>query len=592
MLVFIDSGVDEAKRLRAGTIDGATLFLLDASRDGLQQITETLANQHNVASVHLITHGAAGQLQLGDHRISIQELDLRAKELRSWSKSLTANADILFYGCNLGAGHQGARFVQKIAELTGADVTASIDVTGDQRRGGDWDLEHKVGLVQSELVLSPMVRDRYEGVLDVTIYAAGATNTEQMQLLIDEVVVQTWNNIVGDAFGGVFQAFTFNEAAGVTADQVRVAFTNDGDDPASGVNRDLLVDRIELNSGTFQTEGPDVFSTGTWDAGGLTPGFKQSEYLHSTGYFQYAAATNGNTLITIDAAGSEGDEIMDLLIDGQVVQTFNNVSTTGQVYNYQANGLVTPDRVRIAFSNDLFDPANGIDRNLIVDNITIDGVTYETEAADGFSTGTWQPDDGITPGFRQSEILHSSGEFRYAAKNTGNVSKVTIRAAGDTGTENMDLRIDGTTVGSWTNVSTTSLNYTIQTNGTVTSDRVQVAFTNDFYDPANGIDSNLIVDFISIDGVIYQTEHPSVFSTGTWLPADGITPGFRQSEILHTNGNFQFAGVNAGVISLSTSVIEVGESAGLATLTIDRANGSTGNVLVDIATLAITATDG
>ena len=132
----------------------------------------------------------------------------------------------------------------------------------------------------------------------------------------------------------------------------------------------------------------------------------------------------------------------------------------------------------------------------------------------------------------------------------------------------------------------------IQINGTVTSDRVQVAFTNDFYDPVNGIDSNLIVDFISIDGVIYQTEHPSVFSTGTWLPADGITPGFRQSEILHTNGNFQFAGVNAGVISLSTSVIEVGESAGLATLTIDRANDSTGNVLVDIATLAITATDG
>ena len=44
----------------------------------------------------------------------------------------------------------------------------------------------------------------------VQITAAGSENTESMQLEIAGEIVQTWNNIGGDAFGGQFQTFTFN----------------------------------------------------------------------------------------------------------------------------------------------------------------------------------------------------------------------------------------------------------------------------------------------------------------------------------------------------------------------------------------------
>ena len=101
------------------------------------------------------------------------------------------------------------------------------------------------------------------------------------------------------------------------------------------------------------------------------------------------------------------------------------------------------------------------------------------------------------------------------------------------------MRIKGEIVATFdASQRTQSLSY--RHNENVRAEDVQIEFINDQYDPARGIDANLTVDFISIDGTVYQTDDPSVFSTGTWLPEDGIQPGFRKSKTLHTNGFFRF----------------------------------------------------
>ena len=69
---------------------------------------------------------------------------------------------------------------------------------------------------------------------------------------------------------------------------------------------------------------------------------------------------------------------------------------------------------------------------------------------------------------------------------------------------------------------------------------MRIEFTNDLWNPDQGIDNNLIVDNIRIGDTIFQTEADSVYSTGTWLPDDGIQPGFRSHQWLHANGYFQF----------------------------------------------------
>ena len=81
---------------------------------------------------------------------------------------------------------------------------------------------------------------------------------------------------------------------------------------------------------------------------------------------------------------------------------------------------------------------------------------------------------------------------------------------------------------------------TYETPEVIQASDVRINFVNDFYDPDNGIDNNVKIDRIQIGAVVYQTEAPTVFSTGTWTAVDGITPGFRLSEVLHGAGYFQF----------------------------------------------------
>ena len=414
-IVFVDPTVPDLETLIAGINDPNEIVLLNKLESGVTQISRVLASHRNVQSVHVIAHGESGSIAIGNTLIDDAMLLESQSEIRGWSRSLTHDADILLYGCNTGQGALGEQFVRRMAQLTGADVAASVDATGNGQQGGDWLLERTVGEIEASLAINLQTQQVYVGTLPISIQAAGVTNEEQMQLQIDGVTVATYDNIGGDAYGNSFQTYTYN-VDGVDVDDVRVVFTNDVYDEVAGIDRNLRVNNITIDGTTYETEAPTVFSTGTWlPADGIVDGFRESEYLHTDGYFQFASSSNQGSLITIDASGSTGSETMQLEIDGSVVQSWQNVRTSPSTYSYTAVGTVTADRVRVSFTNDLYDPANSVDRNLDVDSISIDGTTYQTEAADVYSTGTWLPADGIVAGFRQSETLHTNGYFQFAA---------------------------------------------------------------------------------------------------------------------------------------------------------------------------------
>ena len=54
----------------------------------------------------------------------------------------------------------------------------------------------------------------------------------------------------------VFQQLTFETDQNISADQIRIEFTNDLFDAATGLDRNLFVDRIVIDGETFQTEAP------------------------------------------------------------------------------------------------------------------------------------------------------------------------------------------------------------------------------------------------------------------------------------------------------------------------------------------------
>ncbi|MCM2374491.1 carbohydrate-binding domain-containing protein [Aporhodopirellula aestuarii] len=565
-LVFIDANIENLSELIDGIDGHYQLILLDANRSGLEQISEVLGKRSNVASLHVIAHGEAGKLAIGNEVVSQQTLIRQQQQIRQWGESLTVDADILVYGCRTGEGDVGRSFVEYLSRLTGADVAASVDATGNTDRNGDWDLERVVGTIESKVVINPRQRDQYQGLFPISIRAAGAENVEQMLLQIDGVTVATYDDVGGDADAGVFVEFTHN-IDGITPDQVRIAFTNDSWDPANGIDRNLRVDNITIDGTTYETEDPSVFSTGTWlPADGLQPGFRQSEYLNANGYFQYAeSGGNGNeeSVIDLRVLGSEGTEQFQLQIDGQVVADFS-ATNAFQTFSYTTADSVTADQIRIEYTNDTWDPANGIDANLTVDWIEIDGTRYETEGLDVFSTGTWTAADGIQPGFGRGDTLHTNGYFQYAepTENGNDGSVIDVSAVGAEGTEQFNVQIDGQIVALFS-ATTGFQTFRYTAADSVTADQVRIAFTNDTYDPANGIDANLTVDWIEIDGARFETEGPAVYSTGTWTAADGIQPGFGRGDTLSTNGYFQYAqtvpGIGDGEIWLLESVLFPGQ---------------------------------
>ncbi|MEY3448762.1 MAG: hypothetical protein RL749_378, partial [Verrucomicrobiota bacterium] len=146
-VAFVDTSVRDWQQL-VGQLDPSTLVVrIDGESDGLAQVSAALADLTNVGSVAIISHGYEGQLLLGSTRYTSESLAAREAELRSIAGSLTADADILLYGCEIGAGSAGAAFVDLLAEYTDADVAASDDMTGADELGGDWTLEYSRGRI-------------------------------------------------------------------------------------------------------------------------------------------------------------------------------------------------------------------------------------------------------------------------------------------------------------------------------------------------------------------------------------------------------------------------------------------------------------
>ncbi len=153
-LVVIDSNIEGYEDLVSGILPNTEILILDAEQDGITQITEALVNYEEVASLHLVTHGDRGFIQLGSTQLSLDNLEQYQDELMDWGQVLPDGSDILLYGCNV-AGGEGINFVEALSEITGADIAASTDLTGNSQLGGDGDLEYTIGEIEASLALQP-----------------------------------------------------------------------------------------------------------------------------------------------------------------------------------------------------------------------------------------------------------------------------------------------------------------------------------------------------------------------------------------------------------------------------------------------------
>jgi hypothetical protein len=103
----------------------------------------------SLGRLHVISHGQNNQLVLGGTVLTSRNVGRNADWLRQLGSFLAEDGDILLYGCNLAADAAGQRLVRRLADLTGADVAASTNVTFEDAisRRSDWILEDSVGSI-------------------------------------------------------------------------------------------------------------------------------------------------------------------------------------------------------------------------------------------------------------------------------------------------------------------------------------------------------------------------------------------------------------------------------------------------------------
>ncbi|AFY48678.1 Ca2+-binding protein, RTX toxin [Nostoc sp. PCC 7524] len=169
-MVFIDGAVENHSSLLAGVLPGFEVVILDPTQDGVEQITQVLSQRQGIGSVHIVSHGSCGSVQLGTANLSWDTLSFYASQLQSWQNALTDTAQILLYGCNVAVGAVGQAFVQRLSELTSAVVAASDDLTGNAALGGDWELEVQTGKDTIALAFDAAKLKAYEGILNYEPY--------------------------------------------------------------------------------------------------------------------------------------------------------------------------------------------------------------------------------------------------------------------------------------------------------------------------------------------------------------------------------------------------------------------------------------
>ena len=165
---------------------------------------------------------AVPRCALGNGEVTQDTLRAQSGQLAAWGDALGDDADILFYGCNVAEGEIGEAFVAVLAELTGADIAASDDVTGASSQDGDWEFEHASGPIEAAVPFKEEAVASFD------------------QILANPVI----NNLAGDS------ATTFTGIA-VLVDVGGDASVSDADNPPSFNQGEFLV---KLGSGKTSTE--------------------------------------------------------------------------------------------------------------------------------------------------------------------------------------------------------------------------------------------------------------------------------------------------------------------------------------------------
>jgi ELWxxDGT repeat protein len=559
-MVFIDAAVESPEILIAGVEPGTEVVKLSAHEDGIEQISKGLATHPEISSVHIVSHGRSGAVQLGSTWLDGDNLKNHAQSIQDWSQTLNSQSPILLYGCNVAAGERGQNFVQQFAQIIGQPVAASDDLTGNDDLGGDWELEVTTATTPFTLAFSPMALQTYPTVL------------VDKPVLVKDVLSGSPSSNPADiiALNGALYFVANNGISGRellrinSPDQIPfvVKDINLGEVPS---NPDTLT--IVNNTIFFRTFGQDL-----WQSDGTEAGTR----LVSVGNLGIDLTPSGNLLYFTKNAGAEGLELWKsdpLTGTASLVADINPVGSSRPINLTDVNGTLYFAATNGSSGVELWKSDGTAAGTVIVRNINATGAsstprqltnvngTLFFTANNGVNGVELWKSDGTTAGtvFVKDIIVGSVGAFPENLTNVNGTLFFTVND-GVNGTELW--KSDGTTAGTVL-VKDINPGFAISSSNNLLNVDGTLYFTAD--DGVNGVElwksdgteagTTLVKDIFlgsasssplgltSFDGVVYFSATDGVYGRELWR-SDGTAAGtFRMSDLNPGAGNGSPTGI-------------------------------------------------
>ncbi len=406
-LVVIDTSVENYEQLVDDLLQSADasrrfeLVLLDSNSHGVDQLTNLLSSRKGIDALHIVSHGSDGSLQLGAGSLNAGNLENFEDDISEWKYSLSRNADIYFYGCEVAETEIGESFLEQISVLTESDIAASRDVTGHSTQGGDWDFEFQVGRLENFGAFSLEAQSnwtgqllQYEGLSESGVAKSLAVDGAGNQFIAITVNSSQTNGddivVSGLTSGGseIFTPFIANTttvgdqkwasvAVSSAADRLVVVWTTDDLGGNLGVFASLFDTSGNLVKSEFQIDSPGTdgndASVAMSDDGSFIVTWEGSGVADADGIYARRYDVSGNSLDTNPFSVNDGIETVGLQSNADVA-----VNTGGDFVivwdNYQDADTANEIFYRYYNSSGVaqFDGATGVDSTQVYLDPSVD----------------------------------------------------------------------------------------------------------------------------------------------------------------------------------------------------------------------------
>jgi hypothetical protein len=292
-IAFIDRNVNDLATLLAALRSDVEPILLSADTPAPQQIAEAVKHRTGLTAIHVIAHGAPGQVNCGARTLAPETLEDDGEDLATIGRVLGSEGSLLLWSCHTAAGERGAAFVDALARATGTKVSATAGLVGAAALGGRWELDDRAGEARAPLTADGMAN--YDGVMATKTWTgalAGGSTTNPAS--------QNWNNsfnwspngvpvanddvVIGGNSGGSYQVTLDTNTPALGS--LLINFTGNTATLAIGSGRILNVNGTGTDTVTVQGTNVIDMSGGTLNTGTVSLSASTSDRFRHAEYFR------------------------------------------------------------------------------------------------------------------------------------------------------------------------------------------------------------------------------------------------------------------------------------------------------------------